>query len=200
LSERCTLPALNPEHLTRRELALRLLGTAGLWTLGGNHPVWGHLLNEGPSVGQNGADLADGHWKPLFLSPEQNEALDSVSEAMVPGSSAALVSRFIDLLLSVDSPAVQQKFLNSLDALEREAKRQFGKGIQELSMAQRDSLLDAVSTSPETTPTRESFEDLKAWIAGAYYSSEIGMKELGWTANRFFPSFPGCAHTDEDRS
>ena len=29
---------------------------------------------------------------------------------------------------------------------------------------------------------------------GAYYSSEIGMRELGWTENRFFASFPGCTH------
>ncbi len=37
-------------------------------------------------------------------------------------------------------------------------------------------------------------EHLKGWIVGAYYSSEIGMRELGWIGNGFFPAFPGCDH------
>jgi hypothetical protein len=37
---------------------------------------------------------------------------------------------------------------------------------------------------------------LKGWISVAYYSSEIGMKELGWTPDRVFASFPGCEHPE----
>jgi hypothetical protein len=28
----------------------------------------------------------------------------------------------------------------------------------------------------------------------AYYSSEVGMKELGWTDENYFAGFPGCEH------
>ena len=192
--------SLKRELLSRREVARRLLGVTGAWSLGGLHPVWGHLLNETPLLCHGDIELASPNWKPLFLAPEQNEALQSLSEAIVPGSTAALVSRFIDLLLSVDSPARQQKFLASLSALQAEGDRQFGKSFQGLSMSQQNSLLTVVSTSPENSTTRESFEDLKEWIAGAYYSSETGMKELGWTPNRFFPSFPGCSHPEEHLS
>ncbi len=188
------------EVISRREMARRLLGVTGAWSLGGLHPVWGHLLNETPLFRHADIDLANANWKPLFLAPEQNEALQSFSEAIVPGSTAALVNRFIDLLLSVDSPAHQQKFLASLSALQAEGTRQFGKSFQGLSMSERNSLLTAVSTSPENSTTRESFEDLKEWIVGAYYSSETGMKELGWTPNRFFPNFPGCTHAEEHLS
>jgi hypothetical protein len=189
--------SLKRELLSRREVARRLVGVTGAWSLGGLHPVWGHLLNETPLLCHGDIELAGPNWKPLFLAPEQNEALQSLSEAIVPGSTAALVSRFIDLLLSVDSPARQQKFLASLSAMQAEGDRQFGKSFQGLSMSQQNSLLTVVSTSPENSTTRESFEDLKEWIAGAYYSSETGMKELGWTPNRFFPSFPGCSHPEE---
>jgi hypothetical protein len=188
------------EVLSRREMARRLLGVTGAWSLGGLHPVWGHLLNETPLLSHGDIDLASANWKPLFLAPEQNEALQSFSEAIVPGSTTALVNRFIDLLLSVDSPARQQKFLASLSALQAEGARQFGNSFQRLSMSQRNSLLNVLSTSPENSTTRESFEDLKEWIVGAYYSSETGMKELGWTPNRFFPSFPGCTHPEEHLS
>ena len=48
---------------------------------------------------------------------------------------------------------------------------------------------------PKRPPTtRDRFDELKGWIAGAYYSSEIGMRELGWTGQVFFASFPGCEH------
>jgi hypothetical protein len=183
--------------LSRREMARRLLGATGAWSLGGLHPVWGHLLNENPLLCHGDIDLASANWKPLFLAPEQNETLQAVSEAIVPGSTNALVNRFIDLLLSVDSAARQRKFIASLSALQAEGDRQFGNSFQGLSMSQRNSLLTVVSTSPENSTTRESFEDLKEWIVGAYYSSETGMKELGWNPNRFFPSFPGCTHSEE---
>jgi hypothetical protein len=43
---------------------------------------------------------------------------------------------------------------------------------------------------------RDRFELLKDRIASAYYSSEKGMKELGWTGQMVHPSFPGCTHPD----
>jgi hypothetical protein len=41
---------------------------------------------------------------------------------------------------------------------------------------------------------RDHFDLLKGRIAGAYYSSEIGMRELGWTGNVVHATFPGCDH------
>jgi hypothetical protein len=188
------------ELLSRREAARRLLGATGALSLGGLHPVWGHLLNESPLLCHGDLDLASPNWRPLFLAPEPNEDLQSLAEAIIPGSTTALVNRFIDLLLSVDSPARQQKFIASLAAMQAEENRQFSSSFQGLSTSQRHSLMTVVSTLPENSRTRESFEDLKEWIVGAYYSSEMGMKELGWTPNRFFPSFPGCTHPEEPLS
>jgi len=107
------------------------------------------------------------------------------------------VSRFIDLLLSVETPAHREKFLTSLSAIQAAANQQFGIALQKLSASQLNSVLTVVSASPEDSAMRESFEDLKEWIIASYYSSEMGMKELGWTPNRFFSSFPGCTHPDE---
>ena len=47
---------------------------------------------------------------------------------------------------------------------------------------------------PVRLTLRDHFDLLKGWIAGAYYSSEIGMRELGWTGNVVFAEFPGCQH------
>jgi hypothetical protein len=43
---------------------------------------------------------------------------------------------------------------------------------------------------------RDHFDHLKGWIASAYYSSEIGLKELGYTGQMFFQAFPDCTHPE----
>ena len=189
--------SLRRDLLSRREMSRRLLGVTAAWSLGGLHPVWDHLLSGKALLSHPDIDLAGENWQPLFLKSEQYAALKAFSEAVIPGSTDARVSRFIDLLLSVDTSAQQQKFLASISAIQDDAKRRFGSTFQKLAASQCDSLLTAASTAPDSSPTRKAFEDLKEWVAGSYYSSEAGMRELGWTENRFFPGFPGCTHPDE---
>ena len=53
-----------------------------------------------------------------------------------------------------------------------------------------------VPGGPIRVTLRDHFDNLKGWISGAYYSSEVGMRELGWTGQVMFESFPGCEHPD----
>ena len=46
----------------------------------------------------------------------------------------------------------------------------------------------------KTSALRGHFQNLKDWIAGAYYSSETGMRELGWDGNVVHAQLPGCTH------
>ena len=41
------------------------------------------------------------------------------------------------------------------------------------------------------------FKHLQQWIARAYYSSAVGMRELGWTGSARRGEFRGCPHPDE---
>lgn len=187
-----------PDGISRREMVRRLfLGVTATWATGGSHPVWAHLLNGSHSFPDVDANLADADWKPLFLTPDQYDVLRSLSEVIIPGSQKAYVSRFIDLLLSVETSAHQKEFIASLSIIQAEAVHQFGNMFQKLSASQHTSLLSSFSTSAKNGSDRESFENLKMWVVGSYYSSEIGMKELGWTPNRFFHSFPRCTWPEE---
>lgn len=51
--------------------------------------------------------------------------------------------------------------------------------------------------SDTTFPGHEHFKNLKAWIASAYYSSPIGLKELGWDGWPARGAFRGCEHQPE---
>jgi hypothetical protein len=66
-----------------------------------------------------------------------------------------------------------------------------------IAPAEQDAILREASTEDaKTSSLRGHFENLKQWIAGAYYSSEPGMRELGWTGNVFHAELPGCTHPD----
>jgi hypothetical protein len=154
---------------------------------------------------------------PGFLDANQLETLVSIAEAVVPGSSEAGVAAFVDRLLAVDTQERQRNFLAALGALQAESLTRFGRSWLSLDAQQKTVLLTAVSTGPSATaprywkpgepvvvptpekrpPTlRDRFELIKDRIATAYYSSEKGMKELGWTGQMVHGGYPGCTHRE----
>jgi Gluconate 2-dehydrogenase subunit 3 len=188
-----------PRGISRREAARRLLAGlaagAGLPWAASAHPIWKHLADE-HLMGR--AEAIAGDAKLHFLNRSQFESLSSLAEAIVPGSSEAKVAGFVDLLLSVDEEKHQKQFATSLAALEAEGSKRYGKGVAAISGEEKSELLTYVSGLEKGSPSelRDAFENLKEWISGAYYSSEMGMRELGWTPDRVFAEFPGCSHGD----
>jgi hypothetical protein len=182
-----------PAKLTRRQLVERLLAAVAagaVWpAIAAAHPIHQHLSN-GELLDRADRLGAAADWMPLFLSTEQNAALLPLAESLLPGSTSAEVNRFIDLLLGVESSENQRKFSAALAALEQTANNRFTRGLATLTLTEYEVLLTAVS-APDA-PQREYFDHLKEWITGAYYSSEPGMRELGWTDNFAFPGYPQC--------
>ena len=128
-------------------------------------------------------------WQPQFLNSGQNETLVALSETIVPGSAKAQVNRFLDLLLTVDNAEHQKDFVESLAEVEQVTKAKFGRPFPQLAANEKDKLLASFSTDKIH---QKHFDSLKEWITLAYYSSEDGMRELGWTGQHAFRSFPGC--------
>ncbi|PYX34614.1 MAG: hypothetical protein DMG80_01420 [Acidobacteria bacterium] len=180
--------------MTRREMVEKLLAgiaTGAAWPLIATaHPVYRHLKNSALLDRSEAAHNAT-RWVPLFLNQQQNESLIALSESMVPGSIQAKVNRFIDLLLSVDTKENQGKFVASLRTFNKIAEEQFGQAFPRLPLSDRDIVLKTASTQADH---HRDFSNLKDWITTAYYSSEEGMQELGWTKSRAFRAFPGCDH------
>jgi hypothetical protein len=197
-------------RLTRREMVQRLLAGVGAGTawppVAASHPIYAHLADG--AIFEEAEKFSAADWKPLFLSAQQNETLSALSESIVSGSMKVQVNRFIDLLLSVETPKHQQNFVESLSAFETESQKRFGKNFPSLDASQKDMLLKDVSANPtdkdasektagdKNAALHDNFANLKGWISGAYYSSEAGMRELGWTGEYVFESFPGCEHPE----
>jgi hypothetical protein len=212
--EKVSLPA--GRSLTRREWVQRMLAGAGAGITAsapaGAHSAHPHMATA-PAPAAAPADAVE-DWKPSFFDDHQDQTLIALAERIVPGSTGAQVDRFLDTALSAETQESQQKFVASLNAMEGESLRRYTKSFKDLAANQQDEILAAASTAPPSNPNflegtaeetrpqtrpsvpdlRDYFDHLKGWISMAYYSSEVGMKELGWTGENFFESFPGCEH------
>jgi hypothetical protein len=106
----------------------------------------------------------------------------------------------------------------ALTALDGQAKKQFHSGIAKLPPGQVDEVLTVCAEQEpphaehdddasgwklnERTPLtaapnlRDHFENLKGWIVATYYSSEAGLRELGWNDDYYFEAPAECKHAD----
>lgn len=211
---------MNRREMVRRLATAVTAGTAAAALPGvlSAHPVVRHMANEA-TLNQADAKAADPAWAPAFFDPHQNETVIVLAERIVPGSTEAQVNRFVDLLLSVDSQETQKAFVNSLSAFEAYSLEHYQKPFKDLTDDQQNHVLTVASTAkpgrsfpefgrrPGVLGPREQgpggnhpltlgdhFENLKHWVSGAYFSSEPGMKFLGWTGQVMWASYPGCQH------
>jgi hypothetical protein len=209
---------LEQSGIGRRAVLQTLLGGVGATMAlpaAEAHPVHGHLQDQAvvAAAQKKARPAKPAAYKPEFLDAHQLQTLEVLAERIVPRSTEARVAPFIDQLLAVDSANNRRNFLSSLGAFDMLANGRHGKPWKSLTPAQHDELLTEASTAeagrksntgwedprrPTTVPgkmtMRDHFDNLKGWISGSYYSSEIGMRELGWTGEMFFPSLPQCDH------
>lgn len=128
----------------------------------------------------------------LFLDRHAFDTLALLSEEIVPGARAAAVPEFLDRLLAVESTDTQKHFMQALGAFEREAREAHGMPWKTLTEAQATALLTKISARPDDDVTRQAFERIKGAVAETYYSTEAGMKELGWNGSVAFAPPAAC--------
>jgi len=189
--------------VNRRELFRRtLMGAAGI-AAGGAPQA---LAREFPADYDASKELARPNWKPLFLDEHQNETLIILSDLIIPatetpGAKQALANRFIDQLLAAETPGVQRHFGESLAFLDGECLSRYRSAFRYAPQESQVELLHLLAYPHSLStwgtevsrddPGYEHFRRLKDWIARAFYSSEIGMRELGWDGPPH-GAFEGC--------
>ena len=99
---------------------------------------------------------------------------------------------FLDRLLAVESTDTQKRFTQALGAFEREAREAHGKPWKALTAEQATALLTKISGLPDSDATRRAFDGIKGAVAETYFSSEAGMKELGWNGSIAFAPPAAC--------
>ena len=128
----------------------------------------------------------------LFLDQHSFDTLAVLGEQIVPGSRAVKVPEFLDRLLAVESTDTQKRFMQAMGAFERAAREANAAPWKSLTDAQATALLTTISTAPDSDVTRQAFDRIKGAVSETYFSTEVGMKELGWNGSMTFTPPSAC--------
>jgi hypothetical protein len=190
--------------MNRRQLFRHtLLGAAGM-----SAAVSAANAIETPPGFDASKELEKPDWKPVFLDDHQNETLIALSDFIIPatetpGAKQALVNRFLDLLMSVEIAETQRAFVAALAYIDGACRERYGSAFVYVSREQQIDFLNLIAYSHshitwgeerEAFPGNNHFEKLKTWIVGAFYSSPVGLKEIGWDGSFPHGEFAGCEH------
>ncbi|MDX2154699.1 MAG: gluconate 2-dehydrogenase subunit 3 family protein [Bryobacteraceae bacterium] len=140
-------------------------------------------------------------WTPQVFDAHQNETVVALTELIIPatdtpGAKAALVNRYIDLLLA-DGPAPQREaFLSGLAWLDGYAMKQHSKPFVRCTAAEQTAMLETLDAARggDLATGARFFRMAKGMTARIYYSTQIGFDELNKGGR--VPATFGCRHPE----
>ncbi len=143
-------------------------------------------------------------YRPEFFSADQLALLDALAEAILPGDDhspgarAALVARYIDVLVADGPSQDQQAWLVGLEAVSKLASARFGLSFVDCDARQQDDIVAEMARNEAgpRTVTDQFFVSMKRVTIDGYYTSQVGIhEELGYRGNTAVDRFPGCTHS-----
>ena len=189
--------------LNRRD-ALRLLGVA---------PLAGMLEWKAPAVQRTAKLVADlgadidvnaAAYTPKFFNAHEWKTVRMLADIIIPrdersGSATdAKAPEFIDFMLmdKETSEASKVSMRGGLAWLDLEMKSRFGKDFISSTDAERHAVLDDIAYPKKVTPAlrrgSQWFDRFRNNVGSAFFSSQMGWKDLQYMGNVFNPGWNGC--------
>jgi gluconate 2-dehydrogenase gamma chain len=154
-------------------------------------------------VSAHKAASSSGEYVPKFFSEHQYKTLRDLCKAMIPpdqesgGAVEAGAPEFIDLLSS-ENKDLQLQLGGGIMWLDAACTGRFGQTYLQCASGQRTEMLDLIAfrknaeKDPKLGPGIEFFSTLRKYTADGFFTSEIGIKYLGYIGNTYLKEFPGC--------
>ena len=142
-------------------------------------------------------------YAPKFFPAHQYKTLQALCQTIIPadsdsgGAVEAGAPEFIDLLTS-ENAEYQVKLGGGLMWLDSTCSDRYGKLYLDSTPPQQKEILDQIAyrnnavTDPSISQGVEFFSFLRNMTADGFFTSEIGIKYLGYIGNTFLKEFPGC--------
>jgi len=151
--------------------------------------------------------VPDPNWKPLFFDAHESETVEVLTELIIPatstpGAKAAMVNRFIDLMLNEEAAERKKSFLQGLSWLDGRALQLHGKPFINLAPEDQAAILTPLADPENKNPNDQAgvrfFQEIKDLTIFGYYTSKIGMdQELEYGGDDYHTEFPGaCNHPE----
>ena len=144
-----------------------------------------------------------GNYTPKYFSAPQYMLLVALCDLIIPkdeksgGAVKAGAPEFIDLLTS-ENPEYQLKLGGGLFWLDHFCSDRFGKLFLDLAPEQKKEVLDLIAfhknakENPALGQGVAFFALLRNLTCDGYYTSKIGIADLGYIGNTSLHEFPGC--------
>jgi len=142
---------------------------------------------------------------PSFFNRHQYATVTELASLIIPtdetpGAREAKVNEYIDLIVGESPFEVQKLFLDGLVWLDKTSKERHKKNFVDLSNPQQVGLLTEISriknAAPNETTQAKFFKAIKDMTIDGFYTSKIGIEELGYVGNTVLDEFPGCTHPE----
>lgn len=141
---------------------------------------------------QAAAASTGGVYKPKALTQHEFDTLKELCEIIVPGASKGGAAEFIDLLSS-QNPEMLAIYTGGLAWIDEEMKHRYQADFLGAKAGERTELLDVIAfrknRTPESGPGIRFFDWARRMTVDAYYTSPVGIKEVGYLGNRALREF-----------
>jgi gluconate 2-dehydrogenase gamma chain len=142
-------------------------------------------------------------YAPKFFSAHEYKTLQTLCQTIIPadadsgGAIEAGAPEFIDLLTS-ENTEYQVTLRGGLMWLDSTCSDRYGKIYLDCSPQQQKEILDQIAyrnnamTDLSLSQGVEFFSFLRNMTSDGFFTSEIGIKYLGYVGSAFLKEFPGC--------
>jgi hypothetical protein len=137
---------------------------------------------------------------PLTLSQHERQLIAVLSDIILPGTaefpapSQLGIEAFFDQWLSAPYDTQKQDGITikpGLAAVDVEGRRQFGAEFLKLDPARQRKIVDHFAST--AMADRTFFTRFRSLLLGAYFTSDVGFKAIGYLGNVPLRSFPGVS-------
>jgi gluconate 2-dehydrogenase gamma chain len=149
---------------------------------------------------QAGQKPTPGVYKPRFFNAHEWRSLRVLVDLIIPrdersGSATdAGVPEFLDFMM-MDRPTLQLQMRGGLRWMDNHSSARFSKRFIELNARQQTSILDEIAfpekAAPDVSHGASFFTYLRDMTAAGFWSSRIGMKDIGYMGNQW-TTWNGC--------
>jgi len=182
----------NEQDLSRRDL-LRSVGSSIILTTAGAGvvtPAIAQHIHSALANEKTTAPKAD--YKPKYFTTREYQMVRRLSDLIIPAdehSGGALESgaaEFIDFLCGQNHD-LAEIYTGGLAWIDDEMKRRYSLGFLEAKPDQQTALLDLIAyrknDAPQIAPGVRFFVWLRNMVVDAFYTSPVGVKDLGFMGN-----------------
>ena len=181
-----------------KSLAISAAATSVLRVIPAQAAEYAHHM-----IAQEKAAVPAKAYTPKFFSPHEYKTLQTLCETIIPsdadsgGAIEAGAPEFIDLLTS-ENPDYQLKLGGGLFWLDSFCTDRYGTVFMQCTPEQKKEVLDLIAFRKNTKQDRalsqgvSFFAFLRRLTCDGFYTSKIGIADLGYIGNTPLREFPGC--------